>query len=171
MPAVTDIADLAEIRESKSTSTSNDVERVAAQKRLIEAATADVVPDGTPLWDISFPLSMFDDGSTRVQFTSGKVIMPPDEDTNPYIRAEDIQLEIFNPDGSFSGGLIAKNGIFDRNVHIGYSAGLVRMQYKNFKVFGTNMVWDADTRYVKIFDGARVEMSGFMQNLGSVFKR
>lgn len=146
----------------------NSLSRAEVQQRLIEAWKRDEGKEiiGTPVEDLSFPLAFFEDGSTRVRFSAKGGVWPDDE--NEFIRANSIHIETY--DNAGLGFFHADNCIYDREYQMGYCDGPVRLQYKNIKVFGTNLVWDISSTNATIIGGARTTLNGFIKNLGSVFR-
>lgn len=169
VPSVGNIADMARSGEKAKVST-NEVQRAEVQKKLQEAWGEEESADGAiPLEDVAFPLVTFPDGSVRVQFRATKALLPQDE--KAYVRGQGILMEMFDEGGKFSGLFKTDNCIFDRATRTAYCDGTVRVQYKNIKITGTNMVCDLETRNIKILSGARVSVNRFMENIGSLFKK
>ena len=177
--SITDIAAMAQVGAGSRISATNNAERAVStngvskaqvQQELIAAwGNVDGLEGAIPLEDVSFPLVSYPDGSVRVQFKAAHALLPQDE--KAYVRGKGIHMEMFEPGGLMSGLFRSDNCIFDRATRTGYCEGRVRVQYQNVKITGTNMVWDLETRNVKVLSGARVIVNRFMSNLGSVFKK
>lgn len=187
--SVADIAAMAGAGGEGRAAATNDVAEASSTNRLaktviqqtlmktwadVESSEGDI-----PLEDVSFPLASYPDGSVRVQFMASHALLPQDE--KAYVRAKGVYMEMFEPspqqeaqakgahvlDGVFQ----ADNCIFDRATRTGYCEGWVRLQYRNVKITGTNMVWDMESRNAKILSGARVVVNRFMQDVGKVFRK
>ena len=148
----------------------NDLAKTVVQQAMmatwseVEGSEGDI-----PLENVSFPLVSYPDGSVRVQFKAKHALLPQDE--KAYVRAKGVHMELFEPGGLMSGIFRSENCIFDRATRTGYCEGWVRVQYRNVKITGTNMVWDMETRNVKVLSGAHVLVNRFMQDLGKAFKK
>lgn len=170
-PVVGDIAGMAAVAdEARHAATTNHAAREAVTAAIIKAWSDEAPPaDAIPLEGVSFPLSSYPDGSVRIQFKADKAILP--QDPKEYVRGDGIYSELFRPDGSLEGIFRAKNCIFDRAERAGYCPGLIRLQYRNIKITGTNMVWDIQAQNVRITDGARVTVNRLMGGLGKAFRK
>ena len=156
--------------ETMRTASTNGLSHAQVQQALIAAwGDVDGLEGAIPLEDVSFPLVSYPDGSVRVQFKAAHALLPQDE--KAYVRGKSIHMEMFEPGGLMSGIFRSENCIFDRATRTGYCEGWVRVQYRNVKITGTNMVWELETRNVKGLSGARVIVNRFMKDLGSVFKK
>ncbi len=186
--SVSDIAAMANVGGNWRASSTNEVGRAVTTNSLARSvvqqalmatwAEVENTEDAIPLEDVSFPLVSYPDGSVRVQFKADHALLPQDE--KAYVRAKGVFMEMFEPGGrpgaslgpraTLSGIFQADNCIFDRATRTGYCEGWVRLQYQNVKITGTNMVWDMETRNVKLLSGARVIVNRFMQDIGKVFR-
>ena len=169
--SVTDIASIANLGVGGGhTDDTNAVARAATQRALVEAWSEVENTEGAiPLETVSFPLTTYPDGSVRVQFKADHALLPQDE--KAFVRGKGILMEMYEAGGEMSGIFMSTNCIFDRVTRTGYCEGWIRVQYQNIKITGTNMVWDLETRNVKVLSGARVEVNRFLTDLGKAFKR
>lgn len=169
VPSVGNIATMARSGDRAGVS-SNAAHRAEVQEKLQKAWTEEAAAEGAiPLEEVTFPLVTFPDGSVRVQFKAATAILPQDE--KAYVRGQGVLMEMFEEGGVFSGFFKTDNCIFDRATRTAYCDGIVRVQYKNIKITGTNMVCDLETRDIKILSGAQVTVNRFMENIGRVFKK
>jgi hypothetical protein len=95
--------------------------------------------------------------------------MPQDE--KAYVRAKSVHMEMFEPNGMLIGIFRSANCIFDRATRTGFCEGWIRVQYRNVKITGTNMVWDMETSNVKVLSGAHVIVNRFMHDVGKAFRK
>lgn len=168
---VGDIADMAAVAdEARHAATTNRAAREAVTAAVIRAWHEGAPPaDAIPLEGVSFPLSSYPDGSVRIQFKAAEAFLP--QDPKEYVRGNGIYSELFRVDGSLEGVFVADNCIFDRAERAGFCPGQIRLQYRNLKITGTNMVWDIQAQDVKITDGARVTVNRLMGGLGKAFRK
>ncbi len=168
--SVTDIAAMATLGTAGNAGDTNAMARAARQDAL-RAAWSEVenTEGAIPLEDVSFPLTSHPDGSVRVQFKAEHALLPQDE--KAFVRGKGILMEMYEPGGAMSGIFKSENCIFDRLTRTGYCEGWVRVQYQNIKITGTNMVWDLESRNVKVLSGARVVVNRFLSDLGSAFRK
>ena len=148
----------------------NSVAHAAVQRALMEAwSDVENAEGAIPLEVVSFPLTSYPDGSVRIQFMADHALLPQDE--KEFVRGKGILMEMYEPGGKMSGIFKAENCIFDRVSRTGYCEGWIRVQYQNIKITGTNMVWDLESRHIKVLAGVRVEVNRFLTDLGKAFKK
>lgn len=155
----------------------NDIQQATADRledQLVVAwRTKDTEKtDGIPMENLSFPIDHFEDGSVRAQFRSKFVLLPNDE--NAFVRAEGMQIELYDEQGAVMGYYIADNCIFDRATRTGYCEGPVRVYFKapdqTIRLEGTNMQWNLASRDAKILISPKVTMAGIFNELGEAFR-
>lgn len=171
-PGVGDIAGIAAAYEEARAADTNRVGRKEVHDALIAAWRAGPGKDeegAIPLEGVSFPLSSYPDGSVRIQFKAATATLPPDEAA--YVRGDSIHAEMFSETGALDGIFLADHCIMDRKERAGYCDGRVRLQYRNLKIVGTNMVWDVRAQDVVITDGVRVTVNRLMGGLGKAFRK
>lgn len=171
-PGIGDIAGMASAYDDARAVGTNRVGRKEVHDALLSAwrdGSGEGVDGAIPLEGVSFPLSSYPDGSVRIQFKAATATLPPDEDA--YVRGHDIHAEMFRPDGSLEGIFLAEHCIMDRKEHAGYCDGRIRLQYRNLKIVGTNLLWDVQAQDVVVMDGVRVTVNRLMGGLGKAFRK
>ncbi len=156
-------------KTAKATATNNVPRTVVQQAVMTTWAEVDSAEGVIPLENVSFPRVNYPDGSVRIQFSAKNALMPQDE--KDYVRAKSVHMEMFEPNGKLIGIFRSANCIFDRATRTGFCEGWIRVQYRNVKITGTNMVWDMETSNVKVLSGARVIVNRFMNDVGKAFKK
>lgn len=171
-PGIGDIAGIASVYDEARAAGTNRVGRQEVMNALIAAwreGPGENEKDAIPLEGVSLPLSSYPDGSVRIQFKATTATLPPDEAA--YVRGHGIHAEFFRPDGALDGVFLADHCIMDRSERAAYCDGSVRLQYRNLKIIGTNLVWDIQAQDVKITDGASVNVNRLMGGLGKAFRK
>lgn len=147
-----------DVAETASTTASNALME-AWQKTAAE-------PQTMPVENLSLPIDHFASGRPRAILKAAHALVPP----KGYIRARDMQVEMYTEEGRLEGIFLAEHCIYDRQTESGYCEGNVRIERNGLRVTGVNMVWQVQTRSVKILSQAEVKVERFIRGMGGLFK-
>lgn len=145
------------------------LEPTAEEKKLMVAWGDLGEQKATPVESMKLPILHYPDGRVRALLSAERALIPVDD--SGYVRAKGVVVEMYAEDGRFEGAFIADNLFFDRSTSESYCEGAVRMEWRDLRITGSNMVWNLETRNAKILSEPRVEVNRFMVGLKDAFKK
>lgn len=113
----------------------------------VDAALADwqgADPDAIPARNVRLPIAHHPDGSVRAVLHAVRLwaaLQGP-------MRAEQIEVVLFDPERAIEGVMILERGVFDRERAQGVGLGPLRLQYQGVDLQGTNAVWSGQAQTV-----------------------
>ncbi len=146
----------------------NQVAASESEGRLIEAWQEAGSSGAMPVKEMTLPVAHYDDGTVRALLRAKEALIPPN-DKGP-VRARGVVVEMFSEKGLFEGVFIADKLFYDRNTNDSYCEEAVRLEWRDIKITGSNMVWNLETRNAKILSHPKVELNRFMEGIGEAFR-
>jgi len=109
--------------------------------------------------NLRLPLQHYEDGTLRVQLRAGTASLPPEG----LVKATDVLVEFFEPDGTCSGTLRADACEYDRKAKLVTSGAPVKLQREGLHIAGTGFIWKVEEERVEILRDVKVTLKGGLQ--------
>lgn len=133
---------------------------------LMTAWRQEADPSAMPVENLSLPIDHYPNGRPRAVLKAARALVPP----KGFIRAGDVNVEMYDEQGRLEGLFLAENCIYDRLTQCGYCEGTVRIERSGVRITGVNMVWQMRERSAKILSRAEVRVERFVKGFGGLFK-